>query len=62
MQLTVNDINKIRTVLSNFPEVNTFKINNIPGPIGNITTITFEYYVNETICNITVEISGVEDW
>jgi|LakMenE01Jun11ns_1017448.scaffolds.fasta_scaffold9833893_4 hypothetical protein len=62
MQLSTNELNKIQKTLENFPEVSTFVINNIPGPIGNILTISFEYYVNETVCNLTVEITGVQDW
>lgn len=62
MQISIDELTKIQKTLDKFPEVKTFKITNIPGPIGNIMSITFEYYVNETICNLTVEITGVENW
>lgn len=63
MYLHRKDIDKILDVLKKFPDVETFEIeqSNHSG-IGSITTMTFSQTVNETDCELTVEISGVEDW
>ncbi len=63
MHLHRKDIDKILDVLKKFPNVETFEIkqSNHSG-IGSITTMTFSQTVNETECELTVEISGVEDW
>lgn len=63
MYLHRKDIDKILDVLKKFPDVETFEIeqSNHSG-IGSITTMTFSQIVNETECELTVEISGVEDW
>jgi hypothetical protein len=63
MYLHRKDIDKILDVLKKFPDVETFEIeqSNHSG-IGSITTMTFSQTVNETECELTVEISGVEDW
>ena len=57
------DIDKILDVLKKFPTVETFEIDQTNhNGIGSITTMTFSQTVNETECELTVEISGVEDW
>ena len=63
MYLHRKDIDKILDVLKKFPDIETFEIeqSNHSG-IGSITTMTFSQTVNETECELTVEISGVEDW
>lgn len=63
MYLHRKDIDKILDVLKKFPDVETFEIeqSNHSG-IGSITTMIFSQTVNETECELTVEISGVKDW
>ena len=63
MYLHRKDIDKILDVLKKFPDVETFEIeqSNHSG-IGSITKMTFSQTVNETECELTVEISGLEDW
>jgi hypothetical protein len=61
--LNKNDITKIQEVLSKFPEVEYFEINQETGSgIGSVTTMTFTYEVNGYVGQFEIELSGVEDW
>ena len=63
MFLNPKDIVKIQDVLEKFTDVETFELTqeNKSG-IGSITMMSFEYLVNSTQVQVSIEISGVEDW
>jgi hypothetical protein len=63
MYLHKHNIEKILSVLEKFPNVNSFELNETKhSGVGSILTITFDQVVNEVNAQITVEISGVENW
>jgi len=63
MYLNKRDIDTIKDILSKFPEVDGFRLeqDNFSG-IGSITTIKFDTTVNGVRGEFAVEIDGVEDW
>lgn len=63
MFLNRKDLDKINAVLSQFPLVDVFQIeqDNSNG-IGSTTTIKFDYEVNQVRGVFLTELSGVEDW
>ena len=63
MYLNRKDIEKINSVLDQFPDLDRFELNeeNCRG-IGSIVTMTFSQEVNGIIGAFTVEIAGVEQW
>lgn len=63
MWLSRKAIEKIDEVLTKFPEVETFKLEQTGhSGIGSITTMIFDKEVNGLRGSYSVEISGVEDW
>jgi hypothetical protein len=63
MYLNRKDIEKINSVLDQFPDLEGFELSedNCSG-IGSIVTMTFSREVNGIIGAFTVEIAGVEQW
>ena len=63
MYLNRKDIEKINSVLDQFPDLEGFELSedNCSG-IGSIGTMTFSREVNGIIGAFTVEIAGVEQW
>jgi hypothetical protein len=63
MYLNRKDIEKINSVLDQFPDLDRFELNeeNCSG-IGSIVTMTFSREVNDITGAFTVEIAGVEQW
>ena len=63
MYLNRKDIEKINSVLDQFPDLDRFELNedNSSG-IGSIVTMTFSREINGIIGAFTVEITGVEQW
>lgn len=63
MFLNRKDLDKINAVLSQFPLVDDFQIeqDNSSG-IGSTTTIKFAAEVNQVRGVFLTELSGVEDW
>jgi hypothetical protein len=63
MFLNVNDMLKINGVLSKFPDVETFELEESgQSGIGKIITMSFDHEVNTMRTKVSIEISGVEDW
>ncbi len=63
MYLNRKDLEKMQDILSKFPEVDHFEINQESGSgIGSVITMKFTYEVNGHLGNFEIEISGVEDW
>ena len=63
MYLNRKDIQKINSVLDQFPDLDRFELteDNSSG-IGSIVTMTFSREVNGIIGAFTIEIAGVEQW
>jgi hypothetical protein len=63
MYLNKKDIDTIKDILSKFPEVDGFKLeqDNSSG-IGSITTIMFDITINGVSGEFAAEIDSVEDW
>jgi hypothetical protein len=63
MYLNRKDIEKINSVLDQFPDLEGFELNeeNSSG-IGSIVTMTFSREINGIMGAFTVEIAGVEQW
>ena len=63
MYLNRKDIQKIDSVLDQFPDLDRFELteDNSSG-IGSIITMTFSREVNGIIGAFTIEIAGVEQW
>jgi hypothetical protein len=63
MILHRKDIEKIKSVLDQFPDLDIFEIEqDSSSGIGSVTTITFARELNSHRGSFTIEISGVEDW
>ena len=63
MYLTRKEMYKLVSLLKDFPEVATFKIEETnQSGIGSITSVSFEQETNGHKGLFTVELSGVEDW
>ncbi len=63
MILNRKDIEKIKAILDQFPEVNGFELNHDSSSgIGSVVSITFAKEINGVRGSFEVEISGVEDW
>ena len=63
MYLNRKDIEKINSVLDQFPDLDRFELNEENGSgIGSIVTMTFSQEINGIIGAFTVEIAGVENW
>lgn len=63
MYLNRKDIQKINSVLDQFPDLDRFELteDNSSG-IGSIVTMTFSREVNSIVGAFTIEIAGVEQW
>lgn len=63
MYLNRKDIQKINSVLDQFPDLDCFELteDNSSG-IGSIVTMTFSRELNGIIGAFTIEIAGVEQW
>jgi hypothetical protein len=63
MYLNRKDIEKINSVLDQFPDLDRFELNeeNSSG-IGSIVTMTFSQEINGITGAFTIEIAGVEQW
>lgn len=63
MWLDKKDIKKISEILEQFPDVETFELDQLgESGIGTCTTMTFAQTVNGHAGRFTIEIAGVEDW
>ncbi len=63
MFLNRTDIEKIKGVLDQFPDLDVFELEQDSGSgIGSITTMTFAREINGLRGSFEIEISGVEDW
>jgi hypothetical protein len=63
MILKRKDVEKIINVLDQFPDIDTFEIDQEGGSgIGTSTYMTFAYTVKGHRGSFNIEISGVEDW
>ncbi len=63
MFLNRKDIEKIKGVLDQFPDLDVFEIEQDAGSgIGSVTTMTFAREINGLRGSFEIEISGVEDW
>ncbi len=63
MYITRSDIDKIQTVMEEFPNARWYKLesDNSSG-IGSIMTLSMDMDINGRKSIVTVEIAGVEDW
>jgi len=63
MILHRKDIEKIKFVLDQFPDLDIFEIEqDSSSGIGSVTTITFAREIKGIRGSFEIEISGVEDW
>ena len=63
MYITQEEVKKILTVMEEFPDARTYKLeaDNSSG-IGSILTLTMNMELNGRNANVQVDISGVENW
>jgi len=63
MYITKEEVEKILTVMEEFPDARTYKLeaDNSSG-IGSILTLTMNMEINGRNANVRVDISGVENW
>jgi hypothetical protein len=63
MILNRKDIEKIKSILDQFPDLDIFEIEqNSSSGIGSVTTMTFARELNGHRGSFAIEVSGVEDW
>ena len=63
MFLNRKDIEKIKSVLDQFPDLDVFEIEQDSNSgIGSVTTMTFAREINGLRGSFEIEVSGVEDW
>ena len=63
MILTRSDHDAIHEILRSFPQVREFELTQTCGNgIGSITSMTFSHEINNHTGQLTLKISGVEDW
>jgi hypothetical protein len=63
MFLNRKDIDKIKSVLDQFPDLDVFELEQESGSgIGTTTTMTFARNMSGLRGSFQIEISGVEDW
>jgi hypothetical protein len=63
MILNRKDIEKIKSILDQFPDLDIFEIEqNSSSGIGSVTTMTFARELNGHRGSFEIEVSGVEDW
>ena len=63
MYITKDEVQKILTVMEEFPDAKNYKLDsdNTSG-IGSILTLTMDMEINGRAAIVKVEISGVETW
>jgi len=63
MKITKNEVERILEVISQFPEVDQFELDqdNSSG-IGSLTTLIVDTTINGIKGKFTIEISNLEDW
>ena len=63
MKITKNEVERILEVISQFPEIRQFELDqdNSSG-IGSLTTLIVSTTINSIKGKFTIEISNLEDW
>jgi hypothetical protein len=63
MILHRKDVEKIKSILDQFPDLDIFEIEqDSSSGIGSVTTMTFARELNGYRGSFEIEIAGVEDW
>lgn len=63
MYITRKEVEKILTVMDEFPDANSYKLEETGhSGIGSILNLTMEMKINERDAHVIVEIAGVENW
>ena len=63
MYITIEEIQKISEIMTQFPEAQSFKLEETGhSGIGSITNLIVQTKVNGLDGTFTVEISGAENW
>ena len=63
MFLTRKDIEKIKDVLDQFPDLDIFELEqDSSSGIGSVTSMTFAREINGRRGSFQIEVSGIEDW
>ena len=63
MILHRKDIEKIKSILDQFPDLDTFELEqDSSSGIGSVTTMTFARELNGHRGSFEIEVAGVEDW
>jgi len=63
MFLTRKDIEKIKDVLDQFPDLDLFELEqDSSSGIGSVTSMTFAREINGLRGSFQIEVSGIEDW
>jgi len=63
MFLTRKDIEKIKDVLDQFPDLDIFELEqDSSSGIGSVTSMTFAREINGLRGSFQIEVSGIEDW
>ena len=63
MFLTRKDIEKIKNVLDQFPDLDLFELEqDSSSGIGSVTSMTFAREINGLRGSFKIEVSGIEDW
>jgi hypothetical protein len=63
MYLHKDDLKKMLEVLESFPNIEVLKVDqDTSSGIGAVTTVSFDTVVNDWNSQVTIEISGVENW
>ena len=63
MYITKNEVEKILEVMTEYSDAKSFKIEKSgQSGIGSILTLVIDTKLNGRDVNVSVEISGVEDW
>ena len=61
--LTRKDIEKIKEVLDQFPDLDVFELEqDSSSGIGSITSMTFAREINGLSGSFEIAVSGIEDW
>ena len=63
MYITKQEVEKILTVMEEFPDATSYKLEQETGSgIGSILNLTMEMRLGERNAHVTVEIAGIEIW
>ena len=63
MFLTRKDIEKIKDVLDQFPDLDLFELEqDSSSGIGSVTSMTFSREINGLRGSFQIEVSGIENW